>query len=74
MRRLLRGLSYAFLEVLLHIWAALTFLNFVGWMVRNRKYNGWTITETVWYDTVIGVFVTIGPMVASVLFMYNLLT
>ena len=74
MRRLYRSLSYLVLEVLLHLWALSTFLNFVGWMIRKRRYSGWDIGDMVWYDTVIGSTAVFVPMIASVCFMYNLLT
>ena len=56
------------------MWAVLTFLNFLGWWIRNRKTQGWSIGETVWYDTVIGTSVIFVPMFASVWFMYSLVT
>jgi hypothetical protein len=59
---------------MIHIWAVLSFLNFVGWGIRNRKYDGWSIGETLWYDTVIGVFAACIPVAASTWFMYSLLT
>ncbi len=70
----MRWLSYLALDFWLSVWAALTFLNFIGWMIRNRRYDGWDLGDVVWYDTVIGSTAVFAPMIASVWFMYNLFT
>ena len=74
MSRLYRGVTYVCLEIMIHIWAMLSFLNFIGWSIRNRKYDGWNIVDALWYDTVIGVVAVCAPMAASVWFMSSLLT
>ena len=74
MRAIYRSISYVCLEVLINIWATFSFLNFVGWAVRSRKLEGWELMNMKWYDTVTGFVVVIGPMVASVCYMYHLFT
>ena len=72
--RLYRGVAYVCLEIMIHLWALLSFLNFIGWGIRNRTYYGWHIAETAWYDTMIGVVAVFTPMAISVWFMHRLVT
>ena len=74
MRRIYRAISYLLLEFWINLWAVLTFLNFLGWWLRNRRYEGWDIGSTRWYDTVLGSLAVFIPMLGSVWVMYSILT
>ena len=72
--KLFRIVSCVCLEISLHIWATGAFLNSIGWAIRKRRFDGWEPVHMVWYDTMLGGIIVFTPMVASMWFMYNLVT
>ena len=73
MRKLYRAVSCFTLEILIYLWATLAFINFIGWAVRLRRLEGWEPVNMKWYDTALGIVLVVGPVLASVCFMFSLL-